>query len=468
MKRARAPRVGPRVHPSLALLLALLALLLPAGLGLVALVPARLLRADGPTLAGLALLALAAPLGASRLQSGNDAAMTAATSAEPAAAPAATPVAAAPLGVRVEGVWRAPPGRLPFLLTADGPLDARASLDGPTPPPGTPVTALVRLGDESEPSGVGAPRPTSRTRIVMLTPTGPPRGAWIDRWARAAGERTRRLLTADNEGLVAALVLGDRSDLGHPVTADCVSTGVVHLLSLSGSHVSLMVLLLERCGAGALRLLAAPLLLFTLMAGSQGPLVRSVLCWGAHRSAQLLGRPAPPLHRLAAVFLLMEAWSPGLHAELAVQLSFLSLAGLLCAVRLVRGPLAVVAAGVGAFLATAPLCAEVFGRVQPWGVLVTPLTIPLVAVILGVGMVALVPVAAFSALDGVSAPALEWSATALRELLALLARWLPPPLRPAPFPLPVPGWLLSLLVVAALASLSYALRRRGSVAERLQ
>jgi len=438
------------VDPSAALALALCALLLPAGAGLLTLLPALLLRADTATLAGLLLLALAPPVGMLR----RDAAAAAA-----AAAPArpAEGAQAHPHGLRLEGVWRAPPGQLPFLLTDAGPLDIALSQDLSAPEPGTPVVALARVDDEG-----GA-------RVVALQATGPPRGAWIDRWARAAGERTRRLLSADNEGLVAALVLGDRSDVLYPVTADCVATGVIHLLSLSGSHVALLVVMLERCGVGGLRRLAAPLLLFVALAGNQAPLVRSALCWAAHQAARVLGRPAPPLHRLAAVFLLMEAWSPGMHAGLAVQLSFLSLAGLLGAVRLVRGPLAVVAAGVGAFLATAPLCAEVFGRVQPLGVLVTPLTIPLMGVLLGVGLVALVPVSAFSALDPLSKPLLEWSATGLRGLLAWLARELPAPLRPPP--LPLPGWLASLAVVAALAALAHALRGRllgrGRLAEAL-
>lgn len=436
------------MDPSAALALALVALLLPAGAGLLALLPALVLRADAASLAGLVLLALAGPVAGMRREAAAEA-----SGAGIAAQHAVADARDGPHGLRVEGVWRAPPSHWPFLLTGEGPLEVALSPDLTAPAPGTPVTALVRVDADG-----GA-------RIVALQATGPPRGAWIDRWARAAGERTRRLLSADNEGLVAALVLGDRSDVLYPVTADCVSTGVIHLLSLSGSHVALLVVMLERCGVGGLRKLAAPLLLFVALAGNQAPLVRSALCWGAHQAARRLGRPAPPLHRLAAVFLLMEAWSPGLHEELAVQLSFLSLAGLLCAVRLVRGPLALVAAGVGAFLATAPLCAEVFGRVQPFGVIVTPLTVPLMGVLLGVGLIALVPVGAFSALDALSKPLLEASATGLRELLAWLARELPAPLRPPPPPLP--GWLLSLVVVAALAGLARALRGRALGSGRL-
>ena len=436
------------MHPSVALALALAALLAPSGAGLLVLLPALRLGAGAPALAGLLLLALAAPVGELRREAAADHDASAASSAGAGDAPRH--------GLRLEGRWRAPPGAPPFILTADGPLAVEVGPDVDVPPAGTPVIALARLDAEG-----GA-------RVVALQPTGPPRGAWIDRWAAAAGERARRLLSADNEGLVAALVLGDRSDLLFPVTADCIATGVIHLLSLSGSHVALLVVMLERCGAGGLRRLAAPLLLFVALAGGQAPLVRSVLCWTAHQAARLGASPAPPLHRLAAVFLLMEAWTPGLHGELSVQLSFLSLAGLLCAVRLVRGPLALVAAGAGAFLATAPLCAETFARVQPWGVVVTPLTVPPMGIILGVGLVALVPVSTFSALDSLSQPLLEWSSTALREMLAVLARWLPAPLSPPP--LPAPGWAVSLLVVAALAALSHgpwSLPARGRISDAL-
>ena len=448
------------MHPSVALALALAALLAPSGAGLLVLLPALRLGAGAPALAGLVLLALAVPVGALRREAAAGHAASVAASAEAGAnaeAGADDDAVAAPRhGLRLEGRWRAPPGVPPFIDTDDGPLAVEVGPDVDRPPAGTPVVALARLDAEG-----GA-------RVVALQPTGPPRGARIDRWAAAAGERARRLLSADNEGLVAALVLGDRSDLLFPVTADCVATGVIHLLSLSGSHVALLVVMLERCGAGGLRRLAAPLLLFVALAGGQAPLVRSVLCWAAHQAARLSASPAPPLHRLAAVFLLMEAWTPGLHGELSVQLSFLSLAGLLCAVRLVRGPLALVAAGAGAFLATAPLCAETFGSVQPWGVVVTPLTVPPVGLILGVGLIALVPVSTFSALDALSQPLLEGAGTALRELLAMLARRLPAPLSPPP--LPAPGWAVSLLVVAALAALSHGpwrLPARGRIADAL-
>jgi len=64
--------------------------------------------------------------------------------------------------------------------------------------------------------------------------------------------------------------------------------------------------------------------------------------------------------------------------------------------------------------------------------------------------------ALFSALDPLLAPVLEACLDLLRTIVDTCARWCPAPLRPPPPPLP--GVLLSLLVVAALIALG---RRRA-------
>jgi ComEC/Rec2-related protein len=407
------------VRSTLLVLGALAALVLPRGWGLLVLPAAAWAGADRRELLGLALLGSAGPLATLR--------------------GARVPVVAAPLALayRVDGTWRVPPGGDAHLQTVAGPLAARheAALDPPGP--GTPVRALVRR------------LPGSAPRIVALQALGAPEGAWLDRWAVLARERVRRVVPRARQGLVAALVLGRRDGLDSPLLRACVASGTMHLLALSGLHVALLAGLLgTSLGRRTVWAQALALAGFVALAGSRPPLVRATLGWVLVRTSLQSGRNAPAWHRLLSVALLMEIGRPGLHHELSAQLSFLAVGGLLGGVRLVRGPLAVFAGGAGACLATAPLCAETFGRVTFLGVLVTPLLVPAVAAILGVGFVAIVAGNTFAALDRLTGAVLGLCATSMERVLEALASIAPEPLRPPP--LPVPGWAASLAVVVAL------------------
>jgi hypothetical protein len=94
--------------------------------------------------------------------------------------------------------------------------------------------------------------------------------------------------------------------------------------------------------------------------------------------------------------------------------------------------------------------------VSPVGVLVTPLLVPAVAVILGVGFVAIVAGDTFAALDPITGTVLGVTASLMEYLLATLESVAPVPLRP--MALPIPGWCVSLAIVVALALLA---SRRG-------
>lgn len=412
------------MRSTLLVLSALAALLLPRGAGLLVALLAGCAGAERRELLGLLLLAAAGPLAAWR-----------------AALEQTGPSATHAHAFRVDGTWRAPPGADAHLRTSAGPLAARLDAGLRAPAPGTPVRALVRA------------TPGGAARIVALTGLGPPSGAWLDRWAVQAAERVRRVVPRAQTGLVSALVLGSRDGVSEPLRRACVRSGTMHLLALSGLHVALLAGLLGAAfGRRAVFATALALLGFVALAGSRPPLVRAALGFGLVQVATSAGRNAGAFHRLLCVGLLMEIASPGLHRELSAQLSFLAVGGLLAAVRLVRGPLAVFAGGAGACLATAPLCAEVFGQVTFVGVLVTPLLVPAVAMILGIGFVAIVAGSAFSALDRLTGALLGHCAALMEAMLHALESLAPEPLRPPP--LPVPGWSVSLAVVAALCLLS--------------
>lgn len=419
--------------PLLLLVAALAALLLPPGLGLLAagaecLWPRRRrVSAPGVRL-GLFLLGLA-PLVAMR-------------------APAGPEAPARLAAVRLAGTLRVPPAGTPALLTSAGRLPLETAADVRLPEAGTPVELLLRLA------------PDGGTQVVSLRVTGPAAGAWLDRWAARAAARVRRLVSRDNEGLLAALFLGQRQDLAWSVRTDCRDTGTAHILSISGMHVTLVAGVLSALSAsGSWRRATLVLAGFVSLAGGAAPLARSFAGWLLHAAGLRHARPGDGLLRLLGVALLLASWSPGLFQGLSAQLSFLAVAGLVAGARLAPGRSAPLLAPLGAFLVTAPLCAETFGVVQPAGVLVTPLLTPLLAVVLVASLFAVLPGALFAALDPLLAPLLQLALDALRALLALAADACPAPLAPPPPPLP--GLLLSLLTLVSLLQLGRGRRARG-------
>ena len=419
--------------PLLLLVVALAALLLPPGCGLAVVAVATLRPVPGaPRCAGvrLGLLLLAlAPL-------------------VPALHPAPRPRPLGLAGLRVVGTVRLPPAAAAVVHTRAGLLPLELAPDVRLPEPGTPVELLLRVSADGN------------AHAVALRATGPAAGAWLDRWAARAAARVRRLVSRDNAGLLAALFLGQRQDLSWSVRSDCRATGTAHILSISGMHVALVAGVLGALSAsGCWRRPALVLAAFVALAGGAAPLARSFVGWLLHATGLRRARPCDGLLRLLGVALLLECWRPGMLRELSAQLSFLAVAGLVAGARLARGRAAALLAPAGAFLATAPLCAETFGVVQPAGILVTPLLTPLLALVLVASLLAVLPGALLSGLDPLLAPVLQGGLDALRWLLQLAADVCPPPLAPPPPPLP--GLLLSLLVVAALLVLGRSRRARG-------
>ena len=144
---------------------------------------------------------------------------------------------------------------------------------------------------------------------------GPVHGAWLDRWAAACSSRARQLVTHDNAGLLEALVLGRRDDLGWPMKQAWGATGTTHVLAISGMHVALLATALRAlAAAGSWRRPALVIVGFVVVAGAGAPLVRSALGWVLLAAGARLSRPADGLRRLAAVALSWSAGSPACTA----------------------------------------------------------------------------------------------------------------------------------------------------------
>jgi competence protein ComEC len=212
-----------------------------------------------------------------------------------------------------------------------------------------------------------------------------------DRLRNALTERSRALY-GSRAPLVDALVLGRRADMDDDLRDAFSQSGLVHLLSISGFHVGLIVawvVLLLRAArvprARALTLGAAAAVGYVAFLGWPPPAGRAatlavVLALCFHRQRRV--RPNGLLAQTCFVVLLVDPWAV---VDLGAWLSAGSLWGAGAATRWSDRALGTgaawrsLAASVGATLGTAPVTAATLGTVAPAGIALNFAAIPLAA-----------------------------------------------------------------------------------------
>jgi competence protein ComEC len=253
----------------------------------------------------------------------------------------------------------------------------------------------VRLAAGVAPSGatllaVGVFTPGGALRLerVRLLARDPPlRYAVRDRIAR----RIARLY-GPRAPLVDALVLDRKGALDPRLRADFADSGLAHLLAISGLHVGIVagwVLLVSR--AVGLRRMAWPLAVagttaYVALLGFPAPATRAAAFVAVQALARGTGRHPRGSSALAVTVLAVTLLDPGAVTSVGAWLSVAAVAGTGAASAVARrsrlraAPWRLLAASVGATLATAPITAHVFGAVAPIGVIVNLVAVPLAAV----------------------------------------------------------------------------------------
>lgn len=199
------------------------------------------------------------------------------------------------------------------------------------------------------------------------------------------GHLTRRVGRSLDERiapLIPQMVWGELFDCDAEVERWFRVTGTMHLLAISGLHVSLIALLVEflfrvvvpRRGPRTLLVLAG-LAFYQILVGSQPSVLRSTVMAAAILVAQAMGRPGSGgagwwgSLLLGAIFTPSELTGPG------AQLSFLATAALIVRPQAPRR-LATVAASFCATMATGGVLFAHFGETAPSAVLVNIVGIP--------------------------------------------------------------------------------------------
>ena len=226
----------------------------------------------------------------------------------------------------------------------------------------------------------------------------------------AVAARLRRSLPDELDPTARALLLAEKDDLSPDLRRRFADAGLAHLLAISGLHVGiiagLVLALLTPLAVGRQRYaLAAGIVAgYVLVIGAPIPALRSALLFLGWAAARARGVPLRGADLLGAAALLFLVRDPVSLVSPGFQLSFAGFTGVSLGASLSRdwpigsvaharqgrgvrhavakagrGAALALAAGVGAFLATAPVAAWHFGRVAPASIVSSLVGTPIVA-----------------------------------------------------------------------------------------
>ncbi len=176
----------------------------------------------------------------------------------------------------------------------------------------------------------------SEDQIVLLGKQDRGVGRLIASIAAAGRESLLRHTSESLGPLAVALVIGQRDFVDSDTRDLLLVTGTAHLLSVSGLHLAIMVVLASWIGT-LLRLPPTPKIiwiiavcfLYTAITGGRPPVMRASILVTTFMFAIWMRRTSQPINTLSLAALILLAWNPEFVFSIGVQLSFLAVATLI-------------------------------------------------------------------------------------------------------------------------------------------
>ncbi|WP_303814314.1 DNA internalization-related competence protein ComEC/Rec2 [Selenomonas ruminantium] len=214
-----------------------------------------------------------------------------------------------------------------------------------------------------------------------------------------------QVMPKSDAAAIFAMLFGGYDGLKPELVDSFTITGIVHILSVSGSHISLLAAVMAGFG-GLLRLpktvtavlVVGLIAIYSLLAGAVPPVIRSAIMGGLAFVALALDRERDARRILLLTGLVMLLSAPLLLFHISFQLSFLATAGLLYLAPVwqkyfrERGCNAYIAAGLSitlaAQLATLPILAWYFNQLSLSSLIANLVVVPLVEIIIVLGLFA--------------------------------------------------------------------------------
>jgi competence protein ComEC len=154
---------------------------------------------------------------------------------------------------------------------------------------------------------------------------------WLAYFGQVGRQQLARHLPEPQCSLAAALLLGQREQVGNETNEKLLATGTIHLLSISGLHVemiavSLMMLAIFCRVPRSMSLwgIGLTVLIYAMVTGSNPPVVRATVLVLGVLSGRWTGRPANVYNMLGLAGVSLLIYQPSLLFDLGTELSFLA------------------------------------------------------------------------------------------------------------------------------------------------
>ncbi|HEA46952.1 MAG TPA: DNA internalization-related competence protein ComEC/Rec2 [bacterium] len=217
-------------------------------------------------------------------------------------------------------------------------------------------------------------------------------------------ETIDRTLPSLEGSVLKGILLGRREELPPSLCQAFVTTGVAHLLAVSGLHVGLIVIFFHY---GLFRLLRLPnkgsalltlliIIFYSFMTGCRPPVVRATIMFGLFLLASCLGRKREVYTTLALAALVILLINPLTLFNVGFQLSFAAVLSILYLYPrlwprlkfLTSYPAGLMSVSLAAWIGVAPLVAYYFNYFTPVAILANLFVVPLVTIVVILGFLA--------------------------------------------------------------------------------
>ena len=250
--------------------------------------------------------------------------------------------------------------------------------------------------------------------------TGSPLRLWAGAVRRRYSDAAAHALPRKQAGLLLGMTDGDTALLDAPTKDDFRTTGLAHLVAVSGYNVAvflailmLLVRFVVRRGRWVRVAVAIPaLVFFAFLTGLQPSVLRATVSAGVALMVGADGRTADALRAASLAFAVLILLSPEMLFSIGFQLSFGATLGIILwgealaskiaprsESRFVRGGASGLGTTIAAQIAVAPLLAWHFGRIPGLGGLANIVAIPLGGFVMLGGMATLTAASLFRFVD---------------------------------------------------------------------
>ncbi|HWR42773.1 DNA internalization-related competence protein ComEC/Rec2 [Sporomusa sp.] len=224
-------------------------------------------------------------------------------------------------------------------------------------------------------------------------------------WQQGIVNALQKVMPVNDAAILTTVLFGGYQGINKNVIDDFATTGLIHILSVSGAHIALVAGLIRwlgsRLGLGSLAtitLAALVVVLYAVISGLTPPVIRSAVMGLISLMAVVLGRENYAPAALSITALGMLVYQPLLLYDISFQLSFGATAGLVFLYQRtlnwmsrlpswLAGPLAVT---VSAQLGVLPLIAWYFNNFPIISVVANIIVLPIVELVIILGLAGVV------------------------------------------------------------------------------